>query len=226
MTTDNNDNVTPDAEPVQAIDPIQAAQTALATAQASLASARDAVDASRTGDIDSMVKAAAEYKAAQGTVEKAENAVRRAMFEANGEARAAVAIPLKDAFLALFNSAEMATYVELGGTATVQISRDDKGEAVIALGSTMSAKAPSAPRAEGSGGGTRKGGNTWEYAGQTYTSRELLSQFGDAQNEAGWTEKVFERAANGAGFDAPVKTLAKKLGAIGRKGDGSLIDLG
>ena len=145
-------------------------------------------------------KAVDAYESKEKAISKAERSIKDSEFAANKTQRDAAIKVVVDAVTgapAAFNKA-----FDLG-ISKFEITRNEDGS--IAVQDRI-------PGRGGSGGGGR-GRNSWTVNGSEYTSRELLETFGAQEFDEEWLEKVWQRQAEGAGFDAPVKALAKKLNA-------------
>lgn len=165
----------------------------------------------KDSDLAALMAAANEFKATEDAVARARKAIDAAEFESKAGERDAALEKVRE----LVTGGRVAEALNKAGELGVKGISITFGE----NGLEVTAAVPKAPGKSTGGTGTRRGSITWTYNGTEYTSRELLSAFHED------SEKVFERAAAGAGFDQPVKQLAKKLGAVGTRKDGSLVEL-
>lgn len=175
------------------------------------------------GDPDSTIEALAaalhELEAAQAALAKHERAIETAELEANKGIRdEAVA-----AFREMLKGNEHLKTMFSAGITFVSITPGENGSDPL-----VDARTKAVSRG-GAGGGGSRGSITWTYQGNTYTSRQLLETFGDQFMGEGWWAKMDPKqnpAKATAGFNQPLHSLAKKMGAVGTRPDGSTVELG
>ena len=228
-----NEQVNPEDEsaPVAPEVDTAALEKAVAEAQQKL----DTVQAGfndAAGDLTKMLAFADQIKAAKREHEKAVANLAAATYSIRAAERLAFSVELKEQIAELVAPFE-AKARELSLTGVhVTFSADGGIQVSVTDASRPVGKRDTTPRTRSVGGDGQDGKNRslWTYNGNTYTSRELIQQFGDeAMGKEGWAENVLDRADNwkeprwgpngnepmksGPGFDAPLKALAAKLGA-------------
>ena len=193
--------------------------TNLNEALASLVNAQATfIAAGASGDMKAMLDGAEAVKKAEREVEKATTAKNSWLFNQKSAERGAVAGKIHadlKAFIA--SSVDVAGAAAIGLTGISIIFNKDDGSVAV---NVMAEKGPAAPKVGGStripGTGGGKGRNKWLFNGAEYSSHDLLITFGGDEGA-----KAIDRARNfenygmkfSPGFDAPVKKLAKEIGA-------------
>ena len=198
-------------------DPVIKLTAAVNTASATLAEAQAALQtAAASNDLKAMLAAADTLKAAERNREKAQNALDAATFELKAEERMAFSLGVKEGLEAyIAENVDLVRFAELGlKVIRIDVDPDNPTSPLVSVVTPEKAKAArtSATREPGAS----RGKSAWHYNGSTYTSAELLEQFG---GEAG--AKAIDKARNykeyglkfSPGFDSEVKKLAKELGA-------------
>jgi len=183
--------------------------TAVEAAKAKMEAARVDPEA----NLDALLGAAGEVKAAQDALNRATAAVDKAEFESKAGLRTDAVAKVEE-LLRNARISEALVAAREAGVKGISVTFNEDGTY------SVTGNAPKVSGGTTGGTGVRRGSITWHYNGTDYTSRELIVAFHED------SEKVLEKAAAGAGFDAPVKTLAKKLGATGTYKDGREVDLG
>lgn len=215
MTTETTEKV--DASITDEV--IDALKKAVSTAKSAYTKAEKAFVAARADDdvdFKALMALSDAVKSAERGVSKADKAATDAEFERGASERGAIVDSVREALSAIVTPMiEDLQRTKIRGF-TIALTEDG--------GIEVSATVPSAPKRAGGGGG--RGRNKWTLNGVEHTSKEFLQGPGLEAKGQDWVDNVLERAAAGAGFDAPVKALAKELGAVGTKPDGSDIPLG
>lgn len=193
-----------------AVDELAAAVT---TAEAGLVTATEALQkAAKSGDVKAMLDASTGIQNAQKALERAKAAIVTRDFERLSGERMEFTSGLHDALKEFL--ADYGTDFERLGLTAIHC-RFDNGTALVDITARDVKPAAGSTRGPSAGGGN-KGKSVWHYQGKTFTSAELLEQFG---GEAG--SKAIDKARNFAnyglkfspGFDSEVKKLAATLGA-------------
>ncbi len=217
VTTETEETTTTATEPVD----LDALKKAVSTAKTAHTKAEKAAGEARANDgedFEALMSLMDATKKADSALSKANKAVERAEFEAGAAERGQI---VDQATVDLVD----ALGPHLAAIARTKITgfaiRIEDGNILV------DATVPGTPRRSGGGG---RGRTSWVHNGTQYTSREFLDQVGRS-TEGFDIDMIFEKAAGGenhagAGFDAHVKRLAKVVGAVGTKTDGTSVDLG
>lgn len=185
-------------------------RTAATEAQAAFEAAMNGRGADRMANVLTAAKA---LDKANAEVERAQGAITRAEFESKAEERGTASKALEAAVQELLAGEVFTTARQLGVTGfSVSL-----GEAGTTLVNIRTLNAAGKGTSDGTGRGGSRGTLVHQVDGQQYTSRELLEKYGSDVLGADRMVKVWEARANGAGFDAPVKSLLAKLGEAGRE---------
>lgn len=229
MSKNETETITEEVKAPEAVVDVAGLTAKVAEAQAKL----DAVQAGfneAAGDLTKMLAFADQIKNAKRDHERATADLARATYSLRAAERLDFSLSVKEqveAFVAPFEqkARELSLtgiHVVFGAEGGIQVSVTDSSRPP---GKATTSKT----RTPGSGVSTDgKNRSLWAYNGGTYTSRELLQQFGD-EVEPGYGEKAIDRAENwkeprwgpngnepmkaGPGFDAAVKRVAAKIGA-------------
>lgn len=217
----------PAPEPVD----IAALDTAIAAAQAQVDKVQ-AGYAEAGGDLTKMLAFADAIKKAKFDLDRATATKASATYSLRQAERLEFSTGLKEqieAFVSPFETKARelsltGIHIVFGGESGMQVSVTDASRPVGKRTTSSTRKAGETVGADG------KNRSLWTYNGATYTSRQLIQEFGDGAMGEGWSAKVFDRADNwaeprwgpngnepmksGPGFNAPLVALATKIGAV------------
>lgn len=153
-----------------------------------------------------IIAAADAAKFAVRAVEKLNTAITKRDFEKNNEIRLGVSQRISQ----VFGQVPVDATAYGLGIRSIRVDIQEDGSTTVSVG-TLS---QSAPRTSTAGTGVSRGRSAWLYNGGSYTSAELLEQFGgEAGAAAIFKARNPEAGKASAGFDGAVKKLAKELGA-------------